>query len=105
MRTCQHLADLPMPSYFTIWCNASFDAAAATELAEGTRNHRLLEAQIKGGNLTAGGSSELLARADIAFGQPDPGQVIALANLKWVHLTSAGYTRYDREDVRAAIKA
>ena len=92
-----------MPTNLTIWCNASFDAAASTELASGTRSHRLLSAQVKGGNLTAGSESDLLAQADVAFGQPHPDQVISLPNLKWVHLTSAGYTRYDRDDVREAI--
>ncbi|HLK14126.1 MAG TPA: D-2-hydroxyacid dehydrogenase [Fimbriimonadaceae bacterium] len=92
-----------MPSSLTIWCNAKFDAAAQRELEAGAESHRLVVPETVGGNLSVGGASELLAQADVAFGQPDPGQVVSLKNLRWVHLTSAGYTRYDREDVRAAI--
>jgi len=31
--------------------------------------------------------------------------VIRSTTLRWVHLTSAGYTRYDRDDVRRALQA
>jgi phosphoglycerate dehydrogenase-like enzyme len=33
--------------------------------------------------------------AEILFGQPDPGVLSTLPELRWIHLTSAGYTRYD----------
>jgi len=36
-------------------------------------------------------------QADIAFGQPDANQVIAVDRLRWVQLTTAGYTRYDTQ--------
>jgi len=55
-------------------------------------------------NLIGGDADPLLEQADIALGQPDPAQTIALQRLKWVHLTSAGYTRYDRDDIRQAIR-
>ena len=43
--------------------------------------------------------------ADIALGQPDPDAILNGApNLRWVHLTTAGYTRYDREDFRGAMR-
>lgn len=42
--------------------------------------------------------------ADVAFGQPDPQQIIAADRLKWVHITSAGYTRYDTDAVRTALR-
>ena len=46
----------------------------------------------------------MLNDADIAVGQPDPMQVMNLPRLKWVHLTTAGYTRYDRDDIREAFR-
>lgn len=55
--------------------------------------------------LAAGGSDPLLEKADIAFGQPDAMQICRVASLKWIQLTSAGYTRYDRDDVKAALRA
>jgi phosphoglycerate dehydrogenase-like enzyme len=44
-----------------------------------------------------------MAEADVAFGQPDPQSVMDCERLKWVHLTSAGYARYDNESFRAAL--
>lgn len=43
---------------------------------------------------------ELLMEADIALGQPDPEAVLNAPKLKWLQITSAGYTRYDTEDFR-----
>jgi phosphoglycerate dehydrogenase-like enzyme len=42
---------------------------------------------------------------DIAFGQPDPKKVIESGRLRWIHVNTAGYTKYDRDDVRAALRA
>jgi phosphoglycerate dehydrogenase-like enzyme len=46
-----------------------------------------------------------LAKADVAFGQPDPKTVIASPKLKWVHVTSAGYTKYDTPAFFDALRA
>ena len=42
---------------------------------------------------------------DIAFGQPDVKGVLKSGRLRWVHITSAGYTRYDTAEFRAAAAA
>ena len=39
-----------------------------------------------------------LADADIAYGQPDPVDVMNHDRIRWVALSTAGYTRYERED-------
>lgn len=44
-----------------------------------------------------------LSSCDIAFGQPDP-QIVIESNLRWIHLSSAGYTNYDNDAVREALK-
>jgi len=94
-----------MASKLTIWCNAELPPDALAELKLGTQNHHLeFEGQATS-NLAAGGASELLATADVAFGQPDPHQSMGLSGLRWIHLTSAGYTRYSGDDFRAAIEA
>jgi len=41
---------------------------------------------------------------DIAFGQPDPDRVLESTALRWVHISSAGYTRFDTPGFRAAVK-
>ena len=75
------------------------------KLREGIAPHRLIVPADRTMNLVAGGPDPLLAQADVAFGQPDPQQIIRLHNLRWIHLTTAGYTRYDTEAVRKALKA
>ncbi len=87
----------------TIWCNAKFPPAAMDELVAGLGSHRLLRAPATATNLFAGAPDPLLAESDIALGQPDPEQMIALPRLRWTHLTSAGYTRYDRADLKRAL--
>jgi phosphoglycerate dehydrogenase-like enzyme len=55
--------------------------------------------------LAAGADDPTLAEADVAFGQPDVAQAMACGRLKFVELSSAGYTRYDREDFRGSMRA
>jgi phosphoglycerate dehydrogenase-like enzyme len=55
--------------------------------------------------LAAGGPDPALAQADVAFGQPDVAQAMSTGSLKFIELSTAGYTRYDREDFRAAMQA
>ena len=90
----------------TIWCNSHLREPVLQLLRDGTGNHRLiLSTQSRSSNLVGGGPDPLLAEADIAFGQPDVEQIIACRRLKWIHLDSAGYTRYDRPDIREALRA
>jgi len=42
-----------------------------------------------------------MLEADIVFGQPDPDMALQSPRLRWVHLPSAGYTRYDTAAFRA----
>jgi phosphoglycerate dehydrogenase-like enzyme len=98
----------PTSNSQTIWCNAKFTAQATLLLRDGVARagHRLVESSTPPtGNLASGGADPDLEGADIALGQPDPQQVMRLPRLKWVHLTSAGYTRYDRDDLKAAFRA
>ena len=90
----------------TIWCNAKLTPADLDHLRRSAEPHRLvLSGSTTPSNLHPGGPDPALATADVALGQPDPQQVIESPNVKWVHLTSAGYTRYDTEPFRAAIRA
>jgi phosphoglycerate dehydrogenase-like enzyme len=90
----------------TIWYNSRFPEPVLNLLRDGIAPHRLVIASApKVSNIVGGVADPQLEQADVAFGQPDPAQVIASRRLKWVHLDSAGYTRYDREDLRAALRA
>jgi phosphoglycerate dehydrogenase-like enzyme len=93
-----------MNGVLTIWSNARFPEAAMAELKAGIAPHRLLlPSALNASNLAAGQADPLLAEADIALGQPDPDQVIELPNVRWAHLTTAGYTRYDTDGFRSAM--
>jgi phosphoglycerate dehydrogenase-like enzyme len=90
----------------TVWYNRRFHDTVLRLLRDGLSPHRLVVATTaKVSNIVGGAADAQLEQADIALGQPDPEQVIASERLKWVHLDSAGYTRYDREDLRAALRA
>jgi phosphoglycerate dehydrogenase-like enzyme len=86
----------------TVWTNARLTPAALERLRAGLGDRQLLVSKSLTGNLAGGSADPLLAEADAAYGQPDVEQIFALPRLKWVQLSSAGYTRYDRDDLRIA---
>jgi phosphoglycerate dehydrogenase-like enzyme len=88
-----------------IWCNADLGPKAMEVLRAGVDPDELVLSDQRTGNLGVAEAGAEFFEAEVAFGQPDPAQAIASANLKWVHLTSAGYTRYDTDEVRAAFRA
>jgi phosphoglycerate dehydrogenase-like enzyme len=93
-------------SALTIWTNAKFTEEVRAELIANIAPHRLIyAAEANESNLAAAPVDPQLADADIAFGQPDAGQAVRLDNLKWIHLTTAGYTAYDRDDFKNALRA
>jgi phosphoglycerate dehydrogenase-like enzyme len=93
-----------MSSPLTIWCNAKFSEATTRLLVEGLRPHKLVfSAHPSVSVLTPGTPDPALAKADIAFGQPPVEQGIECEQLRWIEVTSAGFTRYDREDFREAL--
>ncbi len=93
-------------STLTIWTNAKFPDEVREALAAGVAPHQLIYAtQTNQSNLVAAPGDPRLGEADIAFGQPDAEQAMRLENLKWIHLTTAGYTAYDRDDFKSALRA
>jgi phosphoglycerate dehydrogenase-like enzyme len=89
-----------MPS---IWTNTPLPDSSLARLRAGIGANRLLISTQLSNILSAAGPDPLLAEADIAFGQPDPDQLLGLTRLKWIHLSTAGYTRYDRPDLRQSL--
>ena len=55
--------------------------------------------------LSQGASDPTIATADVAFGQPDPGDCLRHAGLRWVEVSTAGYTRYDTPQFLEAFRA
>ncbi len=90
----------------TIWCNAKFSEADTRLLTEGTRAHTLVfSSQASASVLVAGQADPSLVGADVAFGQPDVAQCLALPKLRWVEVTTAGYTRYDTPEFQETFRA
>lgn len=90
----------------TIWCNAKFNDAVTRQLTEGTRAHRLIfSSQASANVLQAGMTDPELGKADIVFGQPVAEECLRYTKLRWVEVTTAGYTRYDTPEFREAFRA
>ena len=88
----------------TIWTNAQFDEAARAQLVEGVAPHRLhFSANLSASNLAKAAPDPALREADIAFGQPDPASALECPRLRWIHLTTAGYARYDTHEFRQGL--
>lgn len=88
----------------TIFCDTSFPPEAERTLRDGLVAHDVVFAATRtASNLTSGAFDPALLDADVAFGQPAVDGLLASKRLRWAHLTSAGYTRYDVDSVRAAL--
>lgn len=90
----------------TIFSDSPLSDAAKELLSTGVAPHQILYPQKTPASvLSKGGADPGLAAADIAFGQPDVAGVLGSERLRWIHITSAGYTRYDTPGFRAAAAA
>lgn len=85
-------------SQLSIWTNFPRNDAERAYFTQAIAPHQSLFGK-------GPGADSQLQGAQIAFGQPDPQQVIDLTNLRWIQISSAGYTRYDNDELRAALKA
>lgn len=92
----------------TVWTNHELRPGARALFTEGlaAAGARLIQSsQSSRSVLDQGKPDPTLGEADIAYGQPDPDDVMKHPRLKWIAISTAGYTRYDRTDFRAAMKA
>ena len=89
----------------TIWCNSQLSESATRLLTAGLQPHRLVfpaDGEMSTGKEAA--ADPAMDGADIAFGQPNVAQCLQSPRLRWLALNSAGYTRYDREDLRETFR-
>lgn len=87
-----------------IWCGVRLgDAEKALLLARTAGHEVVFAAPADLALLGPAGAGNLPADADILFGQPDADALLGIASLRWIHLSTAGYTRYDTEEFRAAV--
>jgi phosphoglycerate dehydrogenase-like enzyme len=91
----------------TVWTNHELRPEARDLLLAGLAEAgcRLIQSAASSRSvLDQSGYDPALAEADIAYGQPSPGDVMKSPRLKWLAVSTAGYTRYDRDDFRAAMR-
>jgi len=87
----------------TIWTNAFLNENALGTLREACQAHRLIIAEPPPDVLSKGAPDRALGEAHVAFGQPDPDGLTLHPGLRWVHLSSAGYARYDTAALRCRV--
>jgi phosphoglycerate dehydrogenase-like enzyme len=89
-------------SALAIFCDAPLGDSALQLLKQGVASHELVFPQRAAGSVLASTEPDpVLRTADLAFGQPDVAQVMESERLRWIQLSSAGYTRYDTPDFRS----
>ncbi len=88
----------------TIWCNALFPDEVNEFLRKSVGEHRLIFNEERSSNLGASGPSSTMAEADVLFGQPAPDQLAELDHARWVQITSAGFSRYDRPELWSRLR-
>jgi len=92
----------------TVWTNHGFRPEALELFRQGlvAAGHRLIHSPKASASVLAAGESDpWLAEAEVAYGQPALNDVLHSPRLRWVALSTAGYTRYDHDDFRAAMTA
>jgi len=89
----------------TIWCNTKFSDAVTKRLVDGAKPHRVILSTNASASVLAGGTKDLsIAEADIVFGQPSVEDCVDHSRIRWIELSTAGYTRYDREDFKEILR-
>ncbi|MGA7214757.1 MAG: D-2-hydroxyacid dehydrogenase [Terrimicrobiaceae bacterium] len=97
-----HTAPDDMVTRLRIFSDAPLNGSALEILKKGAASHELVfPRKASESVLVRTEPDPALADADIAFGQPDVASILRSERLRWVHLTSAGYTRYDTPEFRS----
>ena len=93
-------------SALRIFCDASLSDSALQLLKRGVASHELVFPKRAAESVLGRTEPDsALRKADVAFGQPDIGEVMKAERLRWIQLTSAGYTRYDTPQFRSWAEA
>ncbi len=93
-----------MTAVLRIFSDLALDPPGRALLEHGIAPHTLVRAERTPSSVLSSSRSSLEG-VDIAFGQPDPAGVLSSSTVRWVHVTSAGYTRYDTVEFRRAAAA
>lgn len=87
-----------------IFSDSPLSETAARILNEGTAPHEIIVPQKRLSSILAKPEPDpAFPLADIAFGQPDLESIRGSERLKWIQVSSAGFTRYDTPEFRALV--
>lgn len=79
-----------------VFSDAGFAGSALELLRQGIGGHELIFPKVGTASvLEQAAADPALLDADVIVGQPSPESVLASEKLRWLQITTAGYTRYD----------
>ena len=88
-----------------IFTDSPLTESASQALQEGVSPHEILFSKHRVSSvLSRPAPDPSFELADIAFGQPDVESIRKSERLKWLHLSTAGFTRYDTPEFRTFAK-
>ena len=87
-----------------IFSDSPLGESAARLLHDGVAPHELIVPANRPASILAKPEADpAFFLADIAFGQPDLDSIARSEQLKWIHISTAGFTRYDTPEFRAMV--
>ena len=89
-----------------IYSDTPFGNSALDLLKQGTEGHELVFPKRMADSVL--GQSEAgpeIRDVDVIFGQPEVSAVLETSGLRWMHVSTAGYTRYDTPEFREQMKS
>lgn len=90
----------------TVYSDLALDGTALESLQRGVHPHQLIQARTPTTSVLARAEPDpAFSTAGIAFGQPSLEDIESSPCLRWIHLTSAGYTRYDTDRFRSLARS
>lgn len=81
-----------MPRKYIIWNDFNWDHVSSKLRKETLTQHDFVQ------------GADALAKADIAFGKPSPSAIRHAAHLRWIQLSSAGYSEYDNPQFKETLQ-
>ena len=89
-----------------IYCGAQLDDKLQKLLIQETSPHQVIFPRGPVGSVLSVGPVDLsINEAEIIIGQPEVKAILQAERLRWLHITSAGFTRYDTAEFRNEVKA
>jgi phosphoglycerate dehydrogenase-like enzyme len=95
-----------MEARMKVFSDAGFAGSALDTLRQGLDGHELILPKVGTTSVLEQAATEpALLEAEIIVGQPAPESVLASAKLRWLQITTAGYTRYDTPEFMDAARS